>query len=140
MRILSNLSSQSDSRSQPLKPFPLRKKFSGFLYGYIELEIKCNFVSRTSTKGLLDKERALGGQHETPQKLKGGANTLPFGRTPDLKLHKIALAIGQASEFGHETSPIPPTKTVQHASSEDDDATIENKSGSNNGKWNMKVF
>ncbi|KAL8525341.1 hypothetical protein ACS0TY_014826 [Phlomoides rotata] len=57
-------------------------------------------------------------------------------RKPGLKLHKMTLllnesantlpnlATGQAFDPKHETSSNPPTKIIQHASSEDDAATI----------------
>ncbi|KAL8508372.1 hypothetical protein ACS0TY_018834 [Phlomoides rotata] len=130
--------------------------FDFFDIGPSNLKRKRNFVTIPSIKGLFNKEKALGGQNETPQKSKGDANTLSSGAKTrsqttqnDLTIESVDtlpnLATGQASEPEHETSPIPPTETDQHASSEDAAATTAASSkkrsrGPTSGKGIRKYF
>ncbi|KAL6522294.1 hypothetical protein OROHE_016847 [Orobanche hederae] len=98
--------------------------------GLSKLKQKRSFVTRSALKDLFDKERALGGQHETTQKLRGVASTLPSRVNTELQTTEDHLTVEsantlpsltneQAFEPGHESSPIQSTETIQHASTED---------------------
>ncbi|KAL6571264.1 hypothetical protein OROHE_002907 [Orobanche hederae] len=123
--------------------------------GPSNLKQKHTFVTRSALKDLFDKERALGGQHETTKKLRAVASTLPSRlntRPQTTEDHLTAdtanilpsLTTEQAFEPGHESSPVRSTETVQHASTEDV-ATIDARSkkrsrGPTTGKGLRKYF
>ncbi|KAL6579231.1 hypothetical protein OROMI_009447 [Orobanche minor] len=123
--------------------------------GPSNLKQKRTFVTRSALKDIFDKERALGGQHETTKKLRGVASTLPFRvntrpqttedhLTVDTANILPSLTTEQAFEPGHESSPVRSTETVQHASTEDV-ATIDAESkkrnrGPTTGKGLRKYF
>ncbi|KAL6563057.1 hypothetical protein OROHE_005644 [Orobanche hederae] len=126
-----------------------------FDMGPSNLKQKRTFVTRSALKDLFDKERALGGQHETTKKLRGVASTLPSRvntrpqttedhLTVDTANILPSLTTEQAFEPGHESSPVRSTETVQHASTEDvatiDVGSKKRSRGPTTGKGLRKYF
>ncbi|KAL6527975.1 hypothetical protein OROHE_014925 [Orobanche hederae] len=122
--------------------------------GPSNLKLKRTFITRSALKDIFDKERALGGQHETTKKLGGVASTLPsrVNRPQTTKDHLTvdtanilpSLTTEQAFEPEHESSPVRSTETVQHASSEDvatiDAGSKKRSRGPTTGKGLRKYF
>ncbi|KAL6506118.1 hypothetical protein OROHE_022647 [Orobanche hederae] len=87
-----------------------------FDMGPSNLKQKRTFVTRSALKDIFDKERALGGQHETTKKLGGIASPLPsrVNRPQTTEDHLTvdtanilpSLTTEQAFEPGYESSPV----------------------------------
>ncbi|KAL6585982.1 hypothetical protein OROMI_002626 [Orobanche minor] len=123
--------------------------------GPSNLKQKRTFVTRSALKDIFDKERALGGQHETTKKLRGVASTLPSRVNTRPKTTEDHLTVDTANilpsltteqdfEPGHESSPVRSMETIQHASTEDvatiDDGSKKRSRGLTTGNELWKYF